>query len=506
MLYQQPQGGPATVDPVAKFVSVNVLGRLSGYDCATGMLSAVVGTKFVSTPRGTTTGFGVSGVASNDRVLTGLNTQSSSRTYITRFNRAGGGGAGSGRIFDKFRSSDSSGNFLFWYGADSNVNFAYFTGNIGANFIRIPNCDQLNTDYTVAVSHTYDGTNNTVVGYVNGVQVCTSTIAGPYIDSPGTPITIGNRSYDLARNWDGEIDYLYVADRVIGAAEIASYYANPYQLFLDQDEDDEALMFAAVGGATGTLAAQNAADSTSSAGSTTVVGSLARSNAADTVSAAGAVGSSISGALATSNASDTAAASGSPSIVGSLARSNAGDTAAASGSTTVHGAVAYANTSDSGAASGVAGAVAGTVNYTNNADQVAAAGSGGLAVAGGGAGFEMVSLEPSWKRALRMRAEKTEKAQRVELTRKQRKRAEFIEKLAAKEAASAKPEAQIDARLSSLLAEWIALAPMIDLTPVAQVSYADAYRAFMDRVAGQAQRLKQEDEDDENAAEMLLLM
>lgn len=120
---------------------------------------------------------------------------------------------------------------------------------------------------------------------------------------------------------------------------------------------------------------------------------------------------------------------------------------------------------------------------------------------GGGHGFEMVSMEPSWKRAIRLRAEAKQK---VELSRKQRKRAEHIEKLAARDIVSTKPDAQIETRIKSLLSEWVDLAPKLDLTPVAQVPPADAYAAFMDRVAEYVRRL--EDEDDENAAEMLLLM
>jgi hypothetical protein len=119
-------------------------------------------------------------------------------------------------------------------------------------------------------------------------------------------------------------------------------------------------------------------------------------------------------------------------------------------------------------------------------------------------GFEMVSMEPTWKRALRVRAETAEKAQRVELARKERKRAELLEKLAAKEATSGKPDEQIETRITSLLAEWVELSPVLDLTPVKQVPPADAYRAFMDRVAEQIRRL--DDEDEESAVEMLLLM
>lgn len=79
------------------------------------------------------------------------------------------------------------------------------------------------------------------------------------------------------------------------------------------------------------------------------------------------------------------------------------------------------------------------------------------------------------------------------LDRKKRKRAELIEKLAAKAVLSTKPSDQLETRIASLLAEWAALVPV-----------ADAYQSFMARVAEHARRL--EDEDDEHAAEMLLLL
>ena len=118
-----------------------------------------------------------------------------------------------------------------------------------------------------------------------------------------------------------------------------------------------------------------------------------------------------------------------------------------------------------------------------------------------GHGFEMVSMEPTWKRALRLRAEKSAK---LDLDRKKRKRAELIERLAAKEALSDRSEPQIQARIKSLLGEWVDLAPKLDTTPVAELPQGEAYRAFMDRVARHIQRI--EDEDDEHAAEMLLLL
>lgn len=116
-------------------------------------------------------------------------------------------------------------------------------------------------------------------------------------------------------------------------------------------------------------------------------------------------------------------------------------------------------------------------------------------------GFEMVSMEPTYKRILR---ERYEQKQKVEFSRKQRKRAEHIEKLAAKEALSDHSETQIETRLESLLAEWVALAPKLDLMPIKEAPKADAEYAFKARVSKKIRQL--DDEHEENAIEMLLLM
>jgi hypothetical protein len=116
-------------------------------------------------------------------------------------------------------------------------------------------------------------------------------------------------------------------------------------------------------------------------------------------------------------------------------------------------------------------------------------------------GFEMVSFEPTYKRILR---ERYEEKQKVEFARKQRKRAEHLEKLAAKEALSDHSETQIEMRIESLLSEWVELAPKLDLVPAKEVKPMMAYRAFMDRVSKKIEQL--DDEDEENAIEMLLLM
>lgn len=147
----------------------------------------------------------------------------------------------------------------------------------------------------------------------------------------------------------------------------------------------------------GTLARTNANDTSAASGTTVVVGTLARTNANDTLSASGSVGSPVSGTLAytnnndtlaasgnttvlatssTTNANDTSNGAGSPVINGTVARTNNNDTLTANGTPAVVGSSSTTNANDTLAASGTAGATpVGTVNYTNQNDTSSAQGT-----------------------------------------------------------------------------------------------------------------------------------
>lgn len=216
----------------------------------------------------------------------------------------------------------------------------------------------------------------------------------------------------------------------------------------------------------------------------------------------GATGSGTAGALSWAEANDTCSASGTVTNRLAVAWTEADDVTSIAGSVLglTTAALAWTEADDSASIYGsVLVPASGVIAWSEQDDETQISAS--TTASGRVGGFEMVSMEPTWKRAIRQRAERTAK---VELGRKQRKRAEMIEKLAAKEALSAKPDQHIESRISSLLSEWVALAPKLDLMPVEEVPPDDAYQAFMARVAQHMRRI--EDEDDEHAAEMLLLM
>lgn len=115
-----------------------------------------------------------------------------------------------------------------------------------------------NTPYVLAA----ESNGSTVKAWKNGVNVAsTATANGGYTGySPAPQFVIGYGSGNslggtLASNANIALQLWFSPN--LTAAEHASIAANPRQLFLDPDEDDEALMFAAVGGGgtTGTLAA-----------------------------------------------------------------------------------------------------------------------------------------------------------------------------------------------------------------------------------------------------------
>lgn len=128
---------------------------------------------------------------------------------------------------------------------------------------------------------------------------------------------------------------------------------------------------------TGTLARTNANDTSSAAGTTTIVSTVARTNANDTSSAQGTT--TILSTLARTNANDTLSSAATPVSPGSLARTNANDTLAASGNTWPNSTLATTNANDTLAASGSVGSSPdGSVAYTNINDTSSAAGNTGI--------------------------------------------------------------------------------------------------------------------------------
>ena len=460
MLLTQPQGGPLEVDwenPITAVLSAAyVLGHAKRFDAVRRAVTVATGTKTVTVAGALTSGFGAAlGVGASDRVPTPYNKALTSRSTFFAGVRNGPGGGGLGRIYDK--TSGSAGQFLYWSNTAILLQYGYFLGG-SEQIVQIPGTGTtcaVGVPFTVLVTHNVVGTSQTINAWVNGNQVLTNaTATGTMNDAAATVLSIGNRA-DGIRGWDGSIECGFVWDRILTADEAKALHAARYQLFIDEDEEDEILFAPAVVGTT-------------------------------------------TGALAWAEQDDACSITGTRGNAATLGWVEPSDSCAATATLTSAAAIGWVETDDVLAMTGAVLVVAsGALSWAEQDDATAITAQ---TAAPAGHGFEMVSMEPTWKRALRLRHE----AKQVDLSRKKRKRAELIEKLAAKEVMSVKPDAQIETRIKSLLAEWVDLAPKLELKPVAQVPAEDAYQAFMARVAEHVRRL--EDEDDEHAAEMLLLM
>jgi hypothetical protein len=227
----------------------------------------------------------------------------------------------------------------------------------------------------------------------NGTKIYTGTGVSPA--APTLPFWVGRLKVGGLPYLNARFSYLYLIDRYLSDDLIKSLQNNPWQIF--ESEPEVVFYPAAASGASGTVnatnasdtsaasgattvtgsvAKSNASDSASASGTATVTGSLAKTNASDTCSASGSIGSAVSGSLAYTNTSDTSAASGTTTVTGSLAKTNSGDSVSASGTTTVTGSLAKTNVNDAVSASGAVGsAVSGSVNRTNASDTLAASGT-----------------------------------------------------------------------------------------------------------------------------------
>lgn len=251
---QQPQQAPQ-LDAGNQLTQGLILAVLTGqsraYDIVTRRLPVVVGTKPQPDSGGLAAGFGATlGAGTTDKVTTALAGALTTRSYFFRAKRNGAGGGNFGRLLDK--TNGASGQILYWY--NSGTALAYSVHTAGTE--RITSIPGTGTTaavgkwFDVLVTHRYDGTDNIVEAYVNGLAVLapTAVAAGTFNDAAATVVTIGNRA-DNIRNWDGLIECAYVWDRALSRVEAAALSQNRYQVF---KAPARRLWVAAIGGATNT--------------------------------------------------------------------------------------------------------------------------------------------------------------------------------------------------------------------------------------------------------------
>ena len=313
------------------------------------------GTRRTPTKEGLVRGFGATlGAGTTDRIETPIRSGNAQRSYFARVFANGPGSSNFGRIFNV--GSSAALPFISFDGSGTSK-ILFTLGNSGsAQFITLNNVATLPAWFDVLC--VWDGStiSNLPLIYINGVSVALNSSTPPtgsISGFGGEALTIGNRTSDSARAWDGYIGPTAIWDRALDAREARELTANPWQLFAPQVIQ---IPVYAAGGVTGTSATTNAADTSSASGTTTVTGTSGTTNAADISAASGSVGSAVSGTSATTNSDDTGAANGTTTVTGSSATTNAPDTSAASGSAgAVTGTSETTNANDSASASGTSG-------------------------------------------------------------------------------------------------------------------------------------------------------
>jgi concanavalin A-like lectin/glucanase superfamily protein len=144
---------------------------------------------------------------------------------------ASAGGGGGGRIIDK--DNNAGGWFLKMNSAGTSVQFAADQfGSVGttpgAAAIRNSAANSIALNQWQHVAVTWAGTTDAtqIHIYING-QLADDPAAptngsGVAQTDAGTPFTIGNRTLDRARNFNGSIDGVRIYNRVLSTVEIQS--------------------------------------------------------------------------------------------------------------------------------------------------------------------------------------------------------------------------------------------------------------------------------------------
>ena len=233
MLYQQPQSGPLALDPA----NPATRGALLAVSYGVGSINAVTG-KSPDVQAGIRTpGTGVFGVwdsaygAGADDRHSLPSTRDFAFVAVVDYSGSPGG-------VSSILGGDAPGNraFQFRFNASNQLEFIRFDTGGSPYFCTVAATSRKGVVVGVSIGNTFKV-------YFNGATA-TSTIGNTA--QPATTISLGaSLGNDSA---PGTSDRLFTAAVLRGSAAdpvAFSLLANPYQIFLDQDEEDEAAFFAA---------------------------------------------------------------------------------------------------------------------------------------------------------------------------------------------------------------------------------------------------------------------
>jgi hypothetical protein len=83
------------------------------------------------------------------------------------------------------------------------------------------------------VAGVYDGANQTMALYINGVQISGSLLSGTIpsvMNSPAVNVAIGGRANDFSQKWDGKLDEVRIYDNALTGDQIMALVPEPSAL------------------------------------------------------------------------------------------------------------------------------------------------------------------------------------------------------------------------------------------------------------------------------------
>jgi biopolymer transport protein ExbB len=177
-----------------------------------------------ATTTGEIDGAGIWGASTTDKIVTGLQTATTTRTYEIWSYKTGDGGGALGRMFEKRGLAAAQSELLFFTGGDYEYDRVW-SGGIDQWDIAAPSA---NAWHSIAVTYDSSNASNSAIMYVDGAAqslVTNITFAGTLVNNP-SGYTIGNRQSDNARNWAGSLDEFRVVNAIMTPSWILTEYNN----------------------------------------------------------------------------------------------------------------------------------------------------------------------------------------------------------------------------------------------------------------------------------------
>lgn len=134
------------------------------------------------------------------------------------------------RFVDRYTNPYSYGLWDYWDSPQDTFRFGLYIAG-GHRALDDVTTSPLNE--WVVVAGTYDSSIMRL--YKNGVEVNNVVMGGPIQSGSGSEVVIGARAQDYTEDFDGLIEYVYLYNRALSAAEIAEIYSNPYAMFAIPD-------------------------------------------------------------------------------------------------------------------------------------------------------------------------------------------------------------------------------------------------------------------------------